>query len=219
MEETDGTVSLAPRGRDALAVDGAHRLRFVLRMLWYSPMLAGRLVRRAHVNVDADVERWVNITALAVSPGRRLVALLASYPEFRTLYCYRLRRTGTAGAALSAVLGVLYPGERTLHLATSDIGPGLFIQHGFATIVAARRVGANCWINQQVTIGFDRPGERPVLGDGVGVYAGAKVLGDVKIGDGARIGANAVVLTDVPPGYTAIGVPARLLPPKAEREH
>ena len=84
-------------------------------------------------------------------------------------------------------------------------------------IVAARRVGANCWINQQVTIGFDRPGERPVLGDRVSVFAGAKVLGNVTVGDGARIGANAVVLEDVPPGHTAIGVPARLLPPKNQR--
>ena len=36
--------------------------------------------------------------------------------------------------------------------------------------------------------------------DGVHIAAGAKVLGDVRIGDGARIGANAVVLTDVPAG-------------------
>ena len=40
---------------------------------------------------------------------------------------------------------------------------------------------------------------------------------DVTIGDGAVVGANAVVLEDVPPGHTAVGVPARLLPPKSER--
>jgi serine O-acetyltransferase len=187
-------------------------------MAWYAPLL---LVPRgtAGAVVDADVARWLQ----AAPPVRRFggaldrLALLASHPEFRTLYYYRLRRGGLLGGACAAVASVVYPGERTLHLACSDIGPGLFIQHGFATIVAARRVGAGCWINQQVTIGFSRPEDRPVLGDGVFVHAGAKVLGAVTVGDGAVIGANAVVLQDVPPRCTAVGVPARILPPKAER--
>lgn len=199
-------------GRDDRAQ--ARRARLLVRMLWYAPMLVGGIVARARATVGADVERWVSVTGIDAPPSMPLLALLATYPEFRTLYCYRLRRAGTAGAAIAAVLGVIYPGERTLHLATSEIGPGLFIQHGFATIVAARRVGANCWINQQVTIGFEGPSDRPVIGDNVAIYAGAKVLGGVTVGDGARIGANAVVRSDVPPGRVAVGVPARLLPPK-----
>lgn len=193
-------------------------LRLTIRMLWYAPMLCG-LVVAPDPAIDADATRWAEITASRFPDQRRLrvLALLAAYREFRTLYCYRLRRRSTAGAAVAALLLAVYPGERTLHLVTSEIGPGLFIQHGFATIVAARRVGANCWINQQVTIGFDRPDARPVLGDGVTVHAGAKVLGAITIGDGARIGANAVVLDDVPAGCTAVGVPARVLPPKDRR--
>jgi serine O-acetyltransferase len=163
------------------------------------------------------VARWVQVVAPPVPRSRARWALLATYPEFRTLHSYRLRRAGLASAAMASVLAVVYPGERTLHLACSEIGPGLFIQHGFATIVAARRVGRNCWINQQVTIGFTRPEERPSIGDDVFVYAGAKVLGDVTVGDGAVVGANAVVLEDVPPGATAVGVPARILPPKPAR--
>jgi serine O-acetyltransferase len=151
---------------------------------------------------------------LELSPQRSLLALLAAYPEFRTLFFYRLRRAGGACAPAAVVAAWLYPGERTLHLACADIGPGLFIQHGFATIVAARRVGKDCWINQQVTIGFSRPDARPTIGDGVAIYAGAKVLGEVTVGDGAVVGANAVVLHDVAPGCTAVGVPARVLPPK-----
>ena len=192
------------------------QLRLALRMAWYAPLLLLPL-GPARANVDADVERWVRVVAPPAPAGRVRLALLATYPEFRTLYYYRLRRAGLATAALAAVLAVVYPGERTLHLACSDIGPGLFIQHGFATIVAARRVGRNCWINQQVTIGFTRPDDRPTIGDDVFVYAGAKVLGDVAVGDGAVVGANAVVLEDVPPGATAVGVPARILPPKPAR--
>ena len=51
----------------------------------------------------------------------------------------------------------------------------------------------------------------PVLGAGVMIGAGAKVLGGVTIGAHAVIGANAVVLTDVPPGAVAVGIPARVL--------
>jgi serine O-acetyltransferase len=84
----------------------------------------------------------------------------------------------------------------------------LFLQHGFSTIVTAESIGANCWINQQVTIGFNDRLELPILEDDVEVYAGAKIIGGVRIGRGARIGANAVVVKDVPPGAVAVGVPA-----------
>lgn len=196
---------------------GARSVAQRCKMAWFAPLLLGYVVSNARAVIDADVARWLVAVDAEHAPMPRLW-LLARYAEFRTLYYYRLRRGSVLGAALAAALGVVYPGERTLHLASSDIGPGLFVQHGFATIVAAERVGANCWINQQVTIGFDRPDARPVLGDNVTVYAGAKVLGAVKIGDGARIGANAVVREDVPAGCTAVGVPARILPPKSQRE-
>jgi serine O-acetyltransferase len=186
-------------------------------MLWSLPVdLALRCSNQGAV-IEADVDRWHAVLEPPCTRAQARLWLLARYPEFRTLCYYRLRRGNVAGALAGAIVGVLYHGERTLHLASSEIGPGLFIQHGFATIVAARSVGANCWINPQVTIGFDRPGDRPVIGDNVAVHAGAKVLGAVTVGDGARVGANAVVIADVPAGHTAVGVPARLLPPKSQR--
>ena len=50
----------------------------------------------------------------------------------------------------------------------------------------------------------------PVIGNGVDIGAGAKILGPVHIGAGAVIGANAVVLCDVPAGALAVGIPARI---------
>ncbi len=192
------------------------RARLAARMAWHAPLELLPLGPARPV-IEADVDRWIGVVAPPVSRRWARLALLASYPEFRTLHAYRVRRAGMLYALLGAVAAFLYPGERTLHLACSDIGPGLFIQHGFATIVAARKVGRNCWINQQVTIGFTRPEARPVIGDDVFVYAGAKVLGDISIGDGARVGANAVVIESVPAGATAVGVPARVLPAKSKR--
>ena len=43
------------------------------------------------------------------------------------------------------------------------------------------------------------------------VGSGARILGPFKVGDNARIAAGAVVLREVPPGSTAVGVPARIV--------
>jgi serine O-acetyltransferase len=77
-------------------------------------------------------------------------------------------------------------------------------------------IGDNVTIGQHATIG-GRSGFSavPCIGNDVLIGAGACVLGPVRIGDGASIGANAVVLADVPAGALAVGVPARIIMPKA----
>jgi len=50
-----------------------------------------------------------------------------------------------------------------------------------------------------------------VLGEGVNVGAGAKILGGLTVGDNANIGANAVVVHDVAAGVTVVGIPAKPL--------
>ena len=99
----------------------------------------------------------------------------------------------------------------TLYIFAPNIGEGLFIQHGFSTIIAANSIGKNCWINQQVTIGFSGDGKSPVIGDNVQITAGAKVFGDITIGDNSLIGANAVVFKDVPKNCTVVGVPGYIV--------
>jgi serine O-acetyltransferase len=156
--------------------------------------------------IEADVARWREILH---GPG---TLDLLRLPEFRNLYLYRLRRGRKGAWLLARLLTCVYRPEATLHILAKSIGPGLFIQHGFATIITAERLGANCWINQQVTIGFRDRTQAPVLGDDVVVHAGAKVIGDISVGSHSTIGANAVVITDVPANHTAVGVPARLIP-------
>ena len=91
-----------------------------------------------------------------------------------------------------------------------EIGPGLYVPHPVGTVVMARRIGARVSLVSGITIGMRRTLDFPILGDDVFVGAGARILGGIVIGEGACIGANAVVLTDVPPGATAVGVPARI---------
>ena len=55
------------------------------------------------------------------------------------------------------------------------------------------------------------------FGDRVDIGAGAKLLGNIRIGNDAVVGANAVVICDVPPGMLAVGIPAVIKPAGKQR--
>lgn len=101
---------------------------------------------------------------------------------------------------------------------TVKLGRRVVIEHQGPIIIHEHSViGEGCILRQGVTLGYrylDRRLDAPKLGDRVHVGAGAKILGAVEIGNDASIGANAVVLEDVPSGYTAVGIPARMIPPQ-----
>ena len=93
----------------------------------------------------------------------------------------------------------------------SHIGGGLLIPHPNGIVIHPDvKIGVNCLIFQQVTLGSARGTKVPVIGGHVDIGAGAKILGGIQIGNNVKIGANAVVLTDIPAGKTAVGVPARV---------
>lgn len=97
------------------------------------------------------------------------------------------------------------------------IGGGLFLPHTAGTVIGADQIGENCTIMQGVTLGSAEPEMgysrilRPIVGNGVFIGAGAKVIGRLTVGDHAKIGANAVVVKDVPSFAVAVGVPAKIL--------
>lgn len=94
-----------------------------------------------------------------------------------------------------------------------QIGGGLLLPHPNGVVIHPdARIGPNCLIFQQVTLGTLASGGVPVVGGHVDIGAGAKLLGRIVIGDHAKIGANSVVLADVPAGAVAVGAPARCLP-------
>ena len=93
------------------------------------------------------------------------------------------------------------------------IAPGLYLLHGQVVIDGFTEIGPGALIAPFVTIGLRQGNfDGPVLGKGVSVGTGARILGHVHVGDRAEIGANAVVITDVPAGAVATGVPATVRP-------
>ena len=97
----------------------------------------------------------------------------------------------------------------------AQIGRRLVIDHGMGIVIGeTAEIGDDCLLYHGVTLGGtgkDQGKRHPTLGNNVMVAAGAKVLGPFTVGDDSRIAAGAVVLTAVPPGSTAVGVPARVV--------
>ncbi|NRD75576.1 serine acetyltransferase [Shewanella sp. VB17] len=73
---------------------------------------------------------------------------------------------------------------------------GIFISSGSV-------IGSNAVIFHQVTIGSvttidSKKHGSPIIGDNCYIGAGAKIIGNIRLGHNVRIGANAVVYHDVP---------------------
>ena len=97
----------------------------------------------------------------------------------------------------------------------AQVGEGLFIDHGMGVVIGETSIiGSNVTLFQGVTLGGtgkERGKRHPTLGNNIVVGAGAKILGNIKIGDNVQIGSNAVVIKDVPPNSTVVGVPGRIV--------
>ena len=154
-----------------------------------------------------DFRHWAQVEQLSADSG--MLSLFFKNKAFRSVAYYRMRRSGIILRIIQRVLRILLPEQERLYIKTSQIG-GLYIEHGFATIITADSIGKNVWINQQVTIGYNGD-KAPIIGDDVVIYAGAKVVGGVRVGNNVTIGANAVVNKDIPDNCVVGGVPARIL--------
>ncbi len=150
--------------------------------------------------------------------ARNTWEVITCYPGFHALLFHRLghwlwgagfkwlaRLTSHLGRWLTGI--EIHPG--------ANIGRRFFIDHGMGVVIGeTAEIGDDCTLYHGVTLGgtsWNKGKRHPTLGNGVVVGAGAKILGPIMIGDGAKIGSNAVVVKDVPPGATAIGIPARIV--------
>lgn len=99
----------------------------------------------------------------------------------------------------------------------ADIGIGFKIPHPSGIVIGNKvRIGKNVTIFQQVTLGGARIGDAnqdfyPEVGDNSVLFAGAKIIGKIKIGQSCVVGANSVVIDDVPDNCTVGGIPAKVI--------
>ncbi len=89
------------------------------------------------------------------------------------------------------------------------------IDHAHSIVIGETAVvGDNVSMLHSVTLGGtgkEEEDRHPKIEHGVLIGAGAKVLGNIRVGHCSRIAAGSVVLHDVPPKSTVAGVPARVV--------
>lgn len=91
-----------------------------------------------------------------------------------------------------------------------EIGGGLLIPHPNGIVIHPNvKIGPNCLIFQQVTVGGRNMEGVPIICGHVDIGAGAKILGDITLNSHSVVGANAVVISDVALGTIVVGIPAR----------
>ena len=97
----------------------------------------------------------------------------------------------------------------------AKIGKGIMIDHAHSIVIGETAVvGDNVSMLHSVTLGGtgkEEEDRHPKIGDGVLIGAGAKVLGNIKVGNCSRIAAGSVVLEEVPPCKTVAGVPSKIV--------
>jgi serine O-acetyltransferase len=99
----------------------------------------------------------------------------------------------------------------------SIVGCNFTLKHPIAVVIGDGVViGDYVSIFQSVTLGAANEGEGvlslyPNIGNGVTIFAGSIIVGNIKIGNNVVIGANSVVLCDVPANCTVAGSPAKVI--------
>ena len=150
--------------------------------------------------------------------ARSVFEVLLTYPGVHAIVWHRMAHRLWRG-------GFKFPARFVSWLArlltNVDIHPGatigrsFFIDHGAGVVIGeTAEIGDNVTLYHGVTLGgvsWSQGKRHPTIEDGVLIGAGAKILGPIKVGAGARIGANSVVVEEVPPGVTAVGIPARIV--------
>lgn len=182
-------------------------LNSIFKAILYSPIIFTYCWKRKNHFIEKDLDAAEKLCKWHRRDSRFLSYLnfICFLPEYRAVYLYRLGRMGN-------ILSIIYSNKLLLFIHTSNIGGGLFIQHGHSTRIEAESIGENCQIWQNVTIGKKfSGGMRPRIGNNVKICTGACVLGDIHIGDNVTVGANAVVLSHIPDNCIAVGIPARII--------
>lgn len=97
------------------------------------------------------------------------------------------------------------------------IGSSLSLPHPTSIVIGEGvKIGDRVKIYQNVTLGGRVRGDwllgnYPDIGDDSVIFAGAVIVGKVRVGRNCTIGANSVVITNLPDNSVAVGAPARVV--------
>ena len=195
-----------------------------LRILLYIPQLifpalAFSVVRKED-KIEKDIFGWKKQFKIAGTNNfRAFLYLMVNFKDFRNLFYFRLKciakHKQETAIKRSLVICFMFLSEITLKkystlLISGEIGGGLVLIHAYYSILSPKKLGENCKIWHEVTIGF-RDNIAPIIGDNVQISPGAKIIGDIQIGNNSKIGPNALVIESIPENSVVISAKGTIL--------
>lgn len=157
--------------------------------------------------VDEDIVAWGKYRKNVDSSHMlsSFINLMVGQKDFRAQFYLRIGK-------MRVLLRLLLPDIKCYSFEGCEIGGGWVLMHGFGVVLnGGTIIGKNCTMYHGVTIGTIDMKTSPLIGDNVLIGAGAKVLGNVKVGNLVKIGAGAVVVDDIPDGCTVVGTKATIV--------
>ena len=155
--------------------------------------------------------------------AKSAVEIFFCYPGFHAILLHRLgHRLHGAGFTLTArILSQFIRAATGIEIHPgAQIGRRCFIDHGMGVVIGeTTEIGEDVLMYQGVTLGGtgkERGKRHPTIGNGVVIGAGAKILGNIRIGNNTKVGAGSVVVHSVPDDSTVVGVPGRVTRARAD---
>lgn len=162
--------------------------------------------KRQHLETD----NYIRITTPEdkILNHRELIWLLKNIKEFRNVWYWRMGVVLSKLHCVSILQSVMPPVSTLIFSAPAkSCGGGLYVEHGYGTVIRCKKFGEWLSINQNVTVGGTTKGI-PCIGNNVSIYTGSVVVGPITIGDNVKIGANATIVKDVESNCTVCPSPS-----------
>jgi serine O-acetyltransferase len=167
--------------------------------------------------VGDELTRIRTFSVLLKSPGFFPILIY----RFGVLINYKLKENGSH--PMWQVFNLLHYFMQSLSviffkitiLDQSEIGPGLMLSNKGNMIIGVKRMGRNCTIHSNVTmgigIGIRGTYQPPEVGDNVTIGANSLIYGNIKIGNDTIIDDSSVLSRSIPEKSHVGGNPARIL--------
>lgn len=126
-------------------------------------------------------------------------------------------RDKISGFPLKVVAVLLQYGSKFVHhvnIEEADFGPGLYIGHVGTIYIGPTKIGANCSLTHNVTIGIGHSEGAtgiPSIGDNCWIGTGSVISGAITVGHNVTIANGSILQRSVPDGCLVAGNPARVV--------